>query len=74
MWHLHEFAVVLLAEIIFNNFKLKSMKDTLSKISIHLIISGFLTNLEVLITLVGGQAIPFDRLYQPGTLCIAAKS
>jgi hypothetical protein len=37
------------------------MKDTINKISIHLIISGFLTNLEYVINQFGGQAIPFDR-------------
>jgi hypothetical protein len=61
-WHLHEVALVLLSEILFNNkLKTNTMKEILIKISIHLMISGFLTNLGCMITLVGGQAIPLDR-------------
>lgn len=37
------------------------MKELIYKISIHLIVSFLLTKIACLITLVGGQAIPFDR-------------
>jgi hypothetical protein len=60
--HLHEIAVVGLSEILFNNFKLKSMKELICKISIHMIISWFLKHLEGLMFFVGGQTIPFGRL------------
>jgi hypothetical protein len=36
------------------------MKETINKITIHLIISGLLT---ILVNQFGGQAIPFDRLF-----------
>lgn len=62
-WHLHEIGVVILSEILLNK-KHKSMKDLIAKISVHLMISGFLTNLGHVIMNVGGQAIPFDRLFQ----------
>ncbi len=60
--HLHEVVVVLLSELFFNKNKFNSMKETIYKISIHLIISSFLTNLEHLIIQIGGQAFPLDRL------------
>lgn len=59
--HLQEIAVVLLSEFIFNNLKHNSMKETIVKISVHLVISGFLTNLGYAVTQIGGQAIPLDR-------------
>jgi hypothetical protein len=37
------------------------MKEIISKISLHLIISKLLAILEDLILLIGGQAIPLDR-------------
>ena len=61
IWHLHEILVVILAELFFNKIKRNTMKDTIIKISIHLIIAGFLTNLGYMINHIGGQAIPFDR-------------
>lgn len=61
--HLHEIGVVILSEILLTK-KLKSMKDIITKISVHLTISGFLMNLGHMIIHVGGQAIPFDRLFQ----------
>lgn len=59
--HFHEIAVVLLSEIIFNKIKLISMKEAITKISIHLIISGFLTNLGCLIIQMGVQGAQLDR-------------
>jgi len=64
IWYLHKVAIVLLSEFIFNNAKINSMKETIIKISIHIIVSEFFTNLECLIRLIGGQAIPLDRLCQ----------
>ena len=58
---MHEFVVVCLSEIIFNKIKLKSMKATISKISIHMIVSCLLTHLECLMFYVGGQTIPLGR-------------
>jgi hypothetical protein len=60
-WHLHEIIVILLSELIFINIKLKSMKETIIKISIHLIISGLLINLECLIIQIGGQGLQLGR-------------
>lgn len=70
-WHLHEVAVVLLSEFIFN--KLNSMKETIIKISVHLIISGLLTNLGCLIVqIVGLQALPLDRFCNNKNFCASA--
>jgi hypothetical protein len=54
--------VVLLSEIIFNKLKIKSMKETIIKIGIHLMVSSFLIGLESWIVQIAGlQAHPLDR-------------
>lgn len=40
------------------------MKDMIIKINVHLFVPVILTNFECMITLIGGQAIPLDRLFQ----------
>jgi hypothetical protein len=58
--HLHEVGVIVLSEIVLT-LKLNTVKDLITKISIHFLISSLLMTLGSVIMHVGGQTIPFDR-------------
>lgn len=63
IWPLHEISVVILSEIVFNKIKIKikSMMNTIIKLSTHITISYVLAKIEYFANYAGGLAIPFGR-------------
>jgi hypothetical protein len=61
VWPLHEISVVILSEIVLNEPKIKSMINTIIKLSTHITISFVLAKLEYFANYAGGLAIPFGR-------------